>query len=158
MNFTTPHIAVVGAGAMGGLFGGLLAEGGLRVTLIDAWPDHIAAIRANGLRMVGFGGDRFIPVSATTDPREVPEADVVFFQCKAYANEAAAESVRHLFGHGTVAISFQNGLGNEARLAAVLGEAAVIGGLTAQAGLVESPGVVFFHVLVSTSGAIIAAS
>ena len=45
MSFEKPKIVVVGAGAMGGLFGGLLAEGGLDVTLVDAWPEHIAAIK-----------------------------------------------------------------------------------------------------------------
>ncbi len=62
MSFENPKVVVVGAGAMGGLFGGLLAEGGLDVTLVDAWPEHIAAIRKDGLRIVGVGGDRAIKV------------------------------------------------------------------------------------------------
>ena len=118
MSFENPKIVVVGAGAMGGLFGGLLAEGGLDVTLVDAWPEHIAAIRQNGLRIVGVGGDRAIKVKATTDASEIRTADVVLFQCKAFANEAAANSVKHLFGGATVAITFQNGLGNEQTLGA----------------------------------------
>ncbi|MFM8988966.1 MAG: ketopantoate reductase family protein, partial [Alphaproteobacteria bacterium] len=101
MGFGTPRIVVVGAGAMGGLFGGLLAEGGLEVTLLDTWEEHVAAIRAaGGLRIVGVGGDRVIPLSATTRADAIGAADVVLFQCKAYANEAAAASVRHLFGAG----------------------------------------------------------
>jgi 2-dehydropantoate 2-reductase len=142
MPFENPKVVVVGAGAMGGLFGGLLAEGGLDVTLVDAWPEHIAAIRKDGLRILGVGGDRAIKVSATTDAAEIKSADVVLFQCKAFANEAAAKSVKHLFGGTTVAITFQNGLGNELTLAGILGENNVIGGLTAQAGLAEAPGVV----------------
>jgi 2-dehydropantoate 2-reductase len=142
MPFEKPKVCVVGAGAMGGLFGGLLAEGGLDVTLVDAWAEHVASIRSAGLRIVGVGGDRAIEVRATTDAGEVETADVVLFQCKAFANEAAARSVRHLFGGSTVAITFQNGLGNEQALAAILGEQNVIGGLTAQAGLAEGPGVV----------------
>jgi 2-dehydropantoate 2-reductase len=142
MSFEKPTVVVVGAGAMGGLFGGLLAEGGLEVTLVDTWADHIAAIKAKGLRIVGVGGDRFIPVKATTDASEIKSADVVLFQCKAFANEAAARAVTHLFRGQTVAISFQNGLGNEEVLAGILGAENVIGGLTAQAGLVEAPGVV----------------
>ena len=142
MPFENPKITVVGAGAMGGLFGGLLAEGGLDVTLVDAWPEHIAAIKADGLRIVGVGGDRAIKVNATTNAAEVRSADVVLFQCKAFANEAAANSAKHLFGGATVAISFQNGLGNEQTLGAILGQAHVLGGLTAQAGLAEGPGVV----------------
>ena len=142
MSFDKPRVVVVGAGAMGGLFGGLLAEGGLDVTLVDAWAEHIAAIKAGGIRIVGVGGDRAIPVRATTNAGEVQGADVVLFQCKAFANETAARSVSHLFNGTAVAITFQNGLGNEETLGRILGATNVIGGLTAQAGLVEAPGVV----------------
>ena len=135
-------ILVVGAGAMGGLFGGLLAEGGLDVTLLDPWADHIAEIRRHGLRITGVGGDRRIAIKATTDPATIAAADIVLFQCKAHANVAAATSVRPLFTGDTVAISFQNGLGNEETLAEILGSQNVIGGLTAQAGLIEGPGCV----------------
>ncbi len=142
MPLDNPKVVVVGAGAMGGLFGGLMAEQGLDVTLVDTWGEHVAAIAARGIKIVGVGGDRAIPVKATGDAATVRAADVVLFQCKAFANPAAARSVKHLFNGGTLAISFQNGLGNEAVLAGVLGEANVIGGLTAQAGLAEGPGVV----------------
>ncbi len=142
MAFESPKVVVIGAGAMGGLFGGLLAEGGLHVTLVDTWGEHIAAIASDGLRIVGVGGDRAIPIKATIDTSTVETADVVLFQCKAFANDAAAKSAKHLFTGRTVAISFQNGLGNEEALGRVLGAENVLGGLTAQAGLVEAPGVV----------------
>ena len=141
------HVVVLGAGAMGSLFGGLVAEGGLDVTLVDPWQDHIDSIREHGLKMVGFGGDRHISVNATTDPSTIESADIVFVQCKANFNAAAAESVRHLFAAGgeTVAISFQNGLGNEEQLAEYFGKDRVLGGLTAQGASIESPGVVRNH-------------
>lgn len=142
MSFSKPTVVVIGAGAMGGLFGGLLAEGGLGVTLVDTWAEHIAAIKSRGIRIVGVGGDRDIPIEATTDTGEVNRADVVLFQCKAFANDAAARAAKHLFTGDTVAISFQNGLGNEAKLESILGKGKVVAGLTAQAGLVEAPGVV----------------
>lgn len=143
----TKHVAVLGAGAMGSLFGGLLAEGGLRVTLIDPWQEHIDAINVNGLKMVGFGGDRFIPISATSNAAEVTAADIVFVQCKANFNAEAAASVKHLFADSTetVAISFQNGLGNEEQLAEYFGEDNVLGGLTAQGANIEAPGTVRNH-------------
>ena len=85
------HVVVLGAGAMGSLFGGLLAEGGLEVTLVDPWKEHIDKIKQDGLQIVGFGGDRFIPIGATTDASEVKSADIVFVQCKANFNAAAAK-------------------------------------------------------------------
>jgi 2-dehydropantoate 2-reductase len=142
MSFEKPRVVVVGAGAMGGLFGGLLAEGGLDVTLHDTWTEHIAAIKSQGIRIVGVGGDRNIPIRATANPAEIRSADVVLFQCKAFANEAAATSLKHIFTGQTAAVTFQNGLGNEETLERILGKGKVIGGLTAQAGLVEAPGVV----------------
>ena len=141
------HIVVLGAGAMGSLFGGLLAAGGLRVTLVDPWHDHIQKIKSDGLRMIGFGGDRLIPIDATSDPAEIKSADLVFVQCKANFNAAAAESMQHLFNEAsdTLAISFQNGLGNEEELATYFGENRVLGGLTAQGANIEGPGVVRNH-------------
>ncbi len=141
------HVVVLGAGAMGSLFGGLVAEGGLDVTLVDPWREHIDAIHKNGLKMVGHGGDRHISIGATTDPATIKSADIVFVQCKANFNAAAAESVRHLFTaeSNTIAISFQNGLGNEEELAEYFGEDRVLGGLTAQGANIESPGVVRNH-------------
>ena len=59
-------VAVLGAGAMGCLFGGLLAEKGLNVTLIDVWKEHVDAINKDGLKMDGHGGDRIIKVKATS--------------------------------------------------------------------------------------------
>ncbi len=143
----TKHVVVLGAGAMGSLFGGLLAEGGLKVTLVDPWQEHIDNIKQNGLQIVGFGGDRFIPIGATTNAAEIESADVVLVQCKANFNAAAAKSMQHLFteASNTVAISFQNGLGNEEELATYFGEDRVLGGLTAQGANVEGPGVIRNH-------------
>lgn len=142
MSFSSPKIVIVGAGAMGSLFGGLLAEGGLGVTLVDIWEEHVDAINRSGLRIVGHGGDRTVRVPATTDPYSLVEADVVLFQCKAFANEAAAASVRHLVKGPTVVISFQNGLGHEEILGRLLGDEHVLGGLTAQGATVVEAGVV----------------
>ena len=141
------HVVVLGAGAMGSLFGGLLAEGGLQVTLVDPWQEHIDRIKQDGLKFVGFGGDRSVQIAATSNAADVESADIVFVQCKANFNAAAAESLCHLFtpGTSTVAISFQNGLGNEEQLAEYFGEDRVLGGLTAQGANIEGPGIVRNH-------------
>ena len=137
-----PTIAVVGAGAMGSLFGGLLAEGGLDVTLIDVWQEHVDRINRDGLRIVGYGGDRHIPIRATTDPSGLDEVDVLFVQCKAPYTQAAVRRVLHILRADSVAISFQNGLGNEENIGEVIGMERVLGGSTAQGAAVEGPGTI----------------
>ena len=142
-----PKIAVLGAGAMGCLFGGLLAENGLEVTLIDKWEEHIEAINKDGLKLTGVGGDRTLKnVAATSDIASLGPHDVVIVQCKAPATREAVESARHLFHEHTVAVSFQNGLGNEDVIAEVLGSSGkVFGGQTLQGAHVEGPGQVHVH-------------
>jgi 2-dehydropantoate 2-reductase len=142
MGFEAPKVVVVGAGAMGSLFGGLLAQRGLDVTLVDPWREHVDAVNREGLRITGHGGERTVRVAATADPTSVRAADVVLFQCKAFANEAAARSVLHLFDGPTVAITFQNGLGNEETLGRIVGESHMLAGLTAQGAVMERAGVV----------------
>ena len=102
------NVAVLGAGAMGCLFGGLLAEKGLKVTLIDVWKEHIDAINKNGLKMDGFGGDRFIKINATNDPKSISPVDVVIVMCKATALEQALTNAKNIVGDKTVLMSFQN--------------------------------------------------
>jgi len=137
---------VLGAGAMGCLFGGLLAEGGLDVTLIDKWQEHVDNINKDGLKLVGVGGDRSLKVKATTDLKGLGTFDVVIVQCKATDTRSAVEDAKHLFRPDSVAISFQNGLGNEDVIAEVLGGAdRVFGGQTLQGANIEGPGVSRIH-------------
>ncbi|MGB0846480.1 MAG: ketopantoate reductase family protein [Thiolinea sp.] len=137
-----PKLYVIGAGAMGSLFGGLLAEGGMDVTLVDVWQEHVDNINRDGLKMVGYGGDRFIPVRAVTSTAGMPQADIVFVQCKAVHSEEAVKAAQNIIADNTVFISFQNGLGNEEVIASVVGDDRVLGGLTAQGASIEGPGVV----------------
>ena len=136
------HIIVLGAGAMGSLFGGTLAQGGLAVTLVDIRTDHIDAINVQGLRIRGYGGERTVRVPATTCAGELPRADIVLVQTKAPDTAVAVESVRRVFGPQTVAISFQNGLGNEEVIGGIIGSERVLAGLTAQGATQVGPGVV----------------
>ena len=64
----TVKIAVVGAGAMGSVYAGLLGSAGNEVWAVDLWREHIEAIRDHGLRVEGASGDRVVPLRATTDP------------------------------------------------------------------------------------------
>ena len=79
----TPQIAIVGAGGMGALFGVILQDGGLPVTLIDTDKPHIQAIRDHGLKITGLGKDRKVKIPATSNAADVKSADLILFQCKA---------------------------------------------------------------------------
>ena len=139
------NVAVLGAGAMGCLFGGLLAEKGLKVTLIDVWKEHIDAINKNGLKMDGFGGDRFIKINATNDPKSISPVDVVIVMCKATALEQALTNAKSIVGDKTVLMSFQNGIGHEAIMQNIVGVDKVLGGTTTQASNILGPGHIKNH-------------
>jgi 2-dehydropantoate 2-reductase len=139
------NVAVLGAGAMGCLFGGLLAEKGLKVTLIDVWKEHIDAINKNGLKMDGFGGDRFIKINATNDPKSIGPVDVVIVMCKATALEQALTNAKNIVGNKTVLMSFQNGIGHEAIMQNIVGVNKVLGGTTTQASNILGPGHIKNH-------------
>ena len=139
------NVAVLGAGAMGCLFGGLLAEKGLKVTLIDVWKEHIDAINKNGLKMDGFGGDRFIKINATNDPKSISPVDVVIVMCKATALEQALANAKSIVGDKTVLMSFQNGIGHEAIMQNIVGVNKVLGGTTTQASNILGPGHIKNH-------------
>ena len=136
------HVIVLGAGAMGSLFGGTLALGGLSVTLVDVHAEHIDAVNAHGLKIEGYGGERTVRVRATTSTGELSCADVVLVQTKAMQTAVAVESILRVFGPETVAVSFQNGLGNEEVIGGIIGPERVLAGLTAQGATRTGPGVV----------------
>ncbi len=138
-------VAVLGAGAMGCLFGGLLAEKGLNVILIDVWKEHVDSINSKGLKMDGHGGDRIIKIKATTEPNKLNEVDAVIIMCKATALEKALLGAKNIIGKKTVLMSFQNGIGHEAIMSKIVGKEKVLGGTTTQASSILGPGHIKNH-------------
>ena len=138
-------VAVLGAGAMGCLFGGLMAEKGLDVVLIDVWKDHVDAINKNGLKMDGHGGDRFIKIKATTDPSTLKPVDAIIIMCKATALKTALTNAKNIVGDKTMLMSFQNGIGHEAIMQEIAGKNKVLGGTTTQASNIIGPGHIKNH-------------
>jgi 2-dehydropantoate 2-reductase len=138
-------VAVLGAGAMGCLFGGLMAEKGLDVVLIDVWKEHVDAINKNGLKMDGHGGDRFIKIKATTDPSTLKPVDAIIIMCKATALKKALTSSKNIIGDKTMLMSFQNGIGHEAIMQEIAGKDKVLGGTTTQASNIVGPGHIKNH-------------
>ena len=122
-------IAVIGVGAMGSVYAGLLAAAGHEVWAIDTWREHIDAIRNHGLRVEGASGDRTVPVHATTQATDAGRCDLVIIATKAMHVLQAAESAQPLLGPETVVLSIQNGLGGPDIAARVLGRERVIVGV-----------------------------
>jgi 2-dehydropantoate 2-reductase len=140
------RIAIVGAGAMGSVYAGLLGDAGNDVWAIDPWAEHVAAIRDYGLRLEGASGDRTVRVSATTDPGDVGEVDLVVIATKTMDVQAAAESSRELLGPETVVLPLQNGLGSPEVVAEVVGHERVVVGIAGGFGAsVVAPGHVHHH-------------
>lgn len=140
------RIAIVGAGAMGSVYAGLLASAGNDVWAVDPWAEHIAAIRERGLRVEGASGDRVAHVAATSDSTEVGAVDLVVVATKAMQVRTAAESARVLLGPETVVLPIQNGLGSADVVAEVLGADRVVIGVAGGFGAsMVAPGHVHHH-------------
>ena len=137
-----PRVAVLGAGAVGSYLGSRLAVGGAEVDLIGRGA-HLAAMRERGLTIVTPEGEQStVAVRATDDPAGIGPVDVVLFLVKSYDTDDAARRLPPLIGDDTVVISLQNGIDNEARIAAVIGADHVAGGAAYILSAIEAPGVV----------------
>jgi 2-dehydropantoate 2-reductase len=139
-------IAIVGAGAMGSVYAGLLGSAGHEVWAIDSWAEHVEAINRKGLRLEGASGDRVVPIRATTDAAEAGKAALVVIATKAMDVETAAEGARSLLGAETVVLSIQNGLGGPDAAARVLGDDRVTVGVAGGFGAsIVEPGHAHHH-------------
>jgi 2-dehydropantoate 2-reductase len=113
-------IAVVGCGAMGSVYVGLLSDAGNDVRVIDFWDAHVAAINAHGLHVEGKSGDRTVRVRAATVATP-PPAELVIIAAKALTVEQAARAALPLIGPQTTVLTIQNGLGSADVVAGIVG-------------------------------------
>jgi 2-dehydropantoate 2-reductase len=134
------RIAIVGAGGVGGLLGGLLARAGEEV-LVVARGATAGAIAAHGLRVDSPLGRFTAPVAAVAeDPAALGPADAVLVSVKAWQVAELAPRLAPLVAGGGVAVPMQNGVEAAGRLAGALGEERVAGGLVAVLSWIEAPG------------------
>ena len=122
-------IAIVGTGAMGSVYAGLFASAGHEVWAIDAWREHVEAMKNKGLRLEGASGDRTVKVHATTDTKEAGPCDLVVLATKAMHVSQAASSCKVLLKNDTPVLSIQNGLGGPDTAAEILGRERVMVGV-----------------------------
>jgi 2-dehydropantoate 2-reductase len=114
-------IGIVGSGAMGSVYGALLADAGNELWMFDQWQEHVAAMRSKGLRCTGASGDRTVTVNATTEAADAGPCELVVVATKGMHIEAAVQAAAPMIGSESLVLTIQNGLGNVERLQAVLG-------------------------------------
>lgn len=135
-----PRIAIVGAGAMGSIFGAALTGAGHDTVFLDVSGPLVQRLREHGLVIVDEHGERRVPVRATTDPASLGVCDVVFFWVKCYQTDSAAAFASPLVGPETVVVSLQNGWGNGEVLARLYAPEQIVVGVTYGSGTVLEPG------------------
>ena len=134
------RIAVFGTGAVGGYFGGRLAQAGEDVVFI-ARGEHLKALRTQGLRVDSVKGDFLLQsVKASDAPAQVGMVDVVLVGVKAWQIPEAAQAMQALVRPETFVVPLQNGVEAPSQLVAVLGAQHVLGGLAKIISFVVGPG------------------
>jgi 2-dehydropantoate 2-reductase len=135
-------VAVIGAGGVGGYFGGRLAQAGQAVTFV-ARGKHLEAMRAEGLAVRSVAGDfELAPVRVTEDPAEVGPVDYVLVCVKTWQLADAITMIEPLVGPRTAIVTVQNGVEAPDQVAAAYGRAAVLPGAAEVIAYVESPGTI----------------
>lgn len=138
-------IVVIGAGAMGGLYGGLLRDAGEDVVLVDIWREHVERINERGLVIEGLDWEKDVRVAATTSVSELSEPpDLIIIFTKSYDTAKAAESAAKILGDKTMVLTLQSGFDNADIIARYVGKSRVLAGITTFAAVLLGPGRVFY--------------
>ena len=135
-------IAIVGAGAMGCMFGGLLSRSGHEVWLVLRRETDAQVINERGVILCAGGTEEIMRPKATASPTEVGVVDLVVFLVRSFDTAAAARQARPMVGPNTYAMTLQNGLGNVEAIMSELGMDRVIYGVTFAGGSLKGPGYV----------------
>jgi 2-dehydropantoate 2-reductase len=135
-------IAVVGAGAMGSLFGALLAEAGNDVWLYDINAEHIAAVKNTGLTVEREGKVRKVKIGATTRADEIGRVKLVIIFVKSTQTKPAAETALNLLQKDAMVMSLQNGMGNAEIIADVIEPDRILAGTTSYGATMLGPGTI----------------
>lgn len=121
------QIAVLGCGAMGSIYAGLLAASGHKVIVIDTYEAHVAAINDHGLRVSGASGDRIFKVDAYTKPPDI-QVDLLIVALKAVHVASAAVAKMMVTAESSI-LTIQNGLGSADTVADIFGPERLIVGV-----------------------------
>ena len=133
-------IAVIGAGAMGSLFGALLAESGENVWLYDIWKEHVKAINKKDLDIELNGKTRSVSVNATTDKSQIGKTDLAIIFVKSTQTHDAAVTASELMGINGYVLTLQNGMGNADIIGEIIDPGRIIAGTTSHGATMLGPG------------------
>ncbi len=133
-------IAVVGAGAMGSLFGALLAEAGNEVYLYDVWVEHVQAVNRNGVSVEREASTRQVKLAATTDPKQIGQTELVIVFVKSTRTRQAAETAQQIAGADGTVLTLQNGMGNADVIAEFIAPEHILAGTTSHGATMLGPG------------------
>ena len=137
------HVVVAGAGGIGGAIAGELALGGGEVSVIDPWPDHVEAIRSDGLRLTGPTptGERIarMPAFHIGEWWRLASIDLLVVAAKSFDNPWLAPLLAPRLADDATVVSAQNGV-NEPLLGELLGPERVIGAVVLFPAAVVGPG------------------
>ena len=133
-------IAVIGAGAMGSLFGALLAESGEDVRLYDIWEEHVKAINEKGLDIELNGRTRSVSVNATTDKMQIGKTDLAIIFVKSTQTGDAARTASELMDINGYVLTLQNGMGNADIIGEIIDPDRIIAGTTSHGATMLRPG------------------
>ena len=136
------RVAVCGAGAMGGVLGAGMAQGGVDVILVDTWKEHVKAVRKDGLRIESADGVETVKVRATTELTGIDPVDLLIVLVKAPYTADVMRLAGPALAPGAAVLSLQNGIGNEDIIAAAVGPERTLAGSMYFGGQVRGPGVV----------------
>jgi 2-dehydropantoate 2-reductase len=132
-------ILIVGSGAMATLFAHRLAAAGMDVSMLGAWPQGLAALRRDGARVEGSDS---APVRATDDPADCRGVKLALVLVKSWQTERAAHQLADCLADNGLAVTLQNGLGNDTLLSRTLGPQRVSRGVTTIGATLLAPGLV----------------
>jgi 2-dehydropantoate 2-reductase len=135
------RILVMGAGGLGGYFGGLLAHSGADVTFI-ARGANLQALQTRGLTVRSVNGSFALPVHACADVAPLPSADVILFCVKTYDVAAAARLLQPVVAPHTVLVTLQNGVDTPYELQTTFGRGTVLAGMTRIGATLAEPGII----------------
>jgi len=135
----TDSVLILGTGALATLFAARFSAAGIPVTILGTWQEGLAALSQNGAQLDGTG---IFPVQTRENPLDCRGAKFALVLVKSWQTERTAHQLSQCLAEDGVALSLQNGLGNDAVLAKTLGMPRVARGVTTLGASLLAPGIV----------------